>query len=520
MTTKAQQALLEQIQQLKESQPAAAQRPGQLPKETRAAAEATPSATPEANIDEILDRINNLGEEPEGETESEDLLNLSQQGHVADPHEPSQGFAGVPEAGGSHGFFPQEPKTLREASLSRSACEELILKFLLASGENNGQAVADQTKLPFPIVNDLLRGLKDSQLVHYRGANQLNDYTCELTDSGRDRARRYSDRCSYYGAAPVSLRAYRESVAAQSLTHQRPKEADLLRAFEDLLIDTRMLVKLGAAVNSGKGMFLFGYPGNGKTSIAERVTKAFGETIWIPRSVGIGGEIIRIFDPSQHEEIPYDCGDDIISEQKIDQRWVQIRRPTIIVGGELTMDNLELTTNHATGINEAPVQMKSNCGTLVIDDFGRQRMTTDELLNRWIVPLEKRYDFLNLPSGTKVQVPFDQLVVFSTNLEPKDLVDDAFLRRIPYKIEVENPTEQNFRKLFEIMCPKFGFQYSEKAMDYLLNKHYKKTDRPLRCCHPRDILLQMRNYCLYTETPMQLTPELFDFAAENYFSIV
>ena len=184
------------------------------------------------------------------------------------------------------------------------------------------------------------------------------------------------------------------------------------------------------------------------------------------------------------------------------------------------MDNLELGVNESTGINEAPMQLKSNCGTLVIDDFGRQRMTTDELLNRWIVPLEKRYDFLNLPSGKKVQVPFDQLVVFSTNLEPKDLVDDAFLRRIPYKIEVENPTEAEFRQLFKIMCGVMDFECHDAALTYLIEKHYKHENRPFRCCHPRDLLLQIKNYCLYMQKPCTLTKENFDFAAANYFAVM
>jgi predicted ATPase with chaperone activity len=174
--------------------------------------------------------------------------------------------------------------------------------------------------------------------------------------------------------------------------------------------------------------------------------------------LGVDGEIIRLFDPMNHEECPLAKGEGLLDQSKIDKRWVRIRRPTIVVGGELTMDNLEVSLNTSTGISEAPVQLKSNCGTLVIDDFGRQRMSTDELLNRWIVPLEKRYDFLNLPNGKKIQVPFDQLIVFSTNLEPRDLVDDAFLRRIPYKIQITDPSEQEFHDLFKMMAPKMGFE--------------------------------------------------------------
>ncbi len=268
------------------------------------------------------------------------------------------------------------------------------------------------------------------------------------------------------------------------------------------------------------GCFYIGAPGNGKTSIAERVTKAFGQYLWIPRAIGVDGEIIRLYDPSNHEEAPLDSRGGLIDNRKIDKRWIRIRRPTIVVGGELTMDNLEVTLNTATGISEAPMQLKSNCGTLVIDDFGRQRMSTDELLNRWIVPLEKRYDYLNLASGKKIQVPFDQLIIFSTNLEPKDLVDDAFLRRIPYKIEVVDPTEDEFRSLFEMMCPKLGFEYRSEPIDYVVTQHYKQSQRPFRCCQPRDLLLQVRNFCLFHNLPLELTNEYFDFAVENYFAVM
>lgn len=221
-----------------------------------------------------------------------------------------------------------------------------------------------------------------------------------------------------------------------------------------------------------------------------------------------------------HEEAPVQEFEGLLDNRRIDHRWIRIRRPTIVVGGELTMDSLEVTLNTATNVSEAPVQLKSNCGTLVIDDFGRQRMTTDELLNRWIVPLEKRYDYLNLASGKKLQVPFDQLIIFSTNLEPKDLVDDAFLRRIPYKIEVTDPAESDFRELFKIMAPHLGVAYEEKALDYLVDTHYKQVGRPMRCCQPRDLLLQIRNYCRYVNREPVMSPENFDFAVENYFAVM
>lgn len=417
-------------------------------------------------------------------------------------------------------FLPRAPRTLEDAGLSETAVEELIVRFLLARGEAAGRLIAAQVRLPFLLVEPILNRLKYEQMTAYRGANSVNDYIHVLTEQGRERARQYNLRTTYFGAAPVRLEDYCQAIKLQSVETQRPKRDELLHAFKDLLIDKRMLTKLGPAVNSGRGMFLYGYPGNGKTSIAERITLAFGKYIWIPRAITIDGEIMRIYDPMNHEPAPLARSEGYLNDSGIDERWIRIYRPTIIAGGELTMDMLEVRRDRETNINEAPLQLKSNCGVLVIDDFGRQRMRVDELLNRWIVPLEKRYDFLNMSSGKKIQVPFDQLVIFSTNLQPKDLVDDAFLRRIPYKIEVENPSEMAFRKLFEIMCPRIGIPYKSQLVDYLIERHYRPVNRPFRNCHPRDLLLQVKNYCLYLDLPLELKEEYIDFACENYFSIM
>jgi len=307
---------------------------------------------------------------------------------------------------------------------------------------------------------------------------------------------------------------------AQSVANQTIKEEDLKRAFTDLIINQRMLDRLGPAINSGRGMFLFGPPGNGKTSIAERVTKAFGSAIWIPKSLGFDGDIVRLYDPEVHHLVEDESKAGLLDLSGVDQRWVRIERPTVVAGGELTMDELEVTQNLQTKICEAPLQLKSNCGTLVIDDFGRQQMPIQDLLNRWIVPLEKRFDYLNLPSGKKVQVPFDQLMIFSTNLEPKDLVDGAFLRRIPYKIEVPDPSPDEFYRLFELMAPLTGFEFDKDVVDDLIERHYKQANRPFRSCQPRDLLSQVKNHCSYKGLPKKLTPEGFDFAVENYFSML
>lgn len=394
------------------------------------------------------------------------------------------------------------------------------MRFLLAGGESAGRQIAEQLKLPFRMIEPILERLKSDQSVAYRRGTETGDYVYVLTEAGRAIARGLTKDCTYYGACPVSLEDYRASVKAQTVEGQHPRREDLEKAFSDLLIDPAMLTRLGPAVNSGRGMFLYGYPGNGKTSIAERVTSSFGRYVWIPRAVEIEGEIMRVFDRMNHEVCPPELPQGLLDQSGFDKRWVRIKRPTIVAGGELTMDMLEVQGDAESNISEAPLQLKSNCGTLVIDDFGRQKMSVDQLLNRWIVPLEKRFDFLNMRSGKKVQVPFDQLVVFSTNLEPKDLVDDAFLRRIPYKIEVCDPSEAHFRQLFEIMCGVLKVPYRPEPIDYLIKRHYLPVSRPFRNCQPRDLLLQVRNYCYYLGRPVELREEYFDFAVDTYFSIM
>ena len=466
---------------------------------------------PDAKISEVLKRIGELtGNDAKGP-----LASPPGAGEAA-----QSGGVVATVVDGAEEFVPIEPVTIRDAGLNDSEVEALILKYLLARGDCSGRECAEQVKLPFILLEPLLRQLKYDQLLVYRGAAPMNDYVYQLTDIGRERARRFMDHCTYFGSTPVALNDYITSVKRQSLEKLNPTEDDLRRAFGDILISDRMLRRLGPAINSGRGMFLFGKAGNGKTTIAERVTKAFGQYIWIPRSLGVDGEVIRLFDPVNHEECPLPANTGLIDQSRIDRRWVRIRRPTIIVGGELTMDNLEVTLNRSTGISEAPLQLKSNCGTLVVDDFGRQKMSIDTLLNRWIVPLEKRFDYLNLANGKKIQVPFDQLIIFSTNLEPRDLVDEAFLRRIPYKIEVIDPTEQEFRDLVKMMCNRLGFTYDEGPVTYLIETHYKKTNRPFRCCQPRDLLQQVKNYCLFRKVTPKLSDDYFDLACENYFAVM
>lgn len=477
-----------------------------------------PQAGEQKRLDELLDRIHQLTADCHGGIVGASSCPADAPAQPAPPQPTEPPIA--PTRKLAREWTPEEPASLLEGDLTDSEVEALILKLLTSRSEATGRFIAENVRLPFRLIDPLLQTMKQDRLVAHKGAAMMNDYIYQPTELGRERGKKLSEHCTYFGSAPVTLKDYIDSVAKQTIADQSPSEDDLHRAFEDLLIDKRMLRRLGPAINSGRGLFLYGAPGNGKTSIAERVTKAFGQYVWIPRALGIDGEIMRLFDPSMHEEAPLEIEDGLIDSRRIDQRWVRIRRPTIVVGGELTMDSLEVTLNTVTNVSEAPVQLKSNCGTLVIDDFGRQRMTTDELLNRWIVPLEKRYDFLNLSSGKKIQVPFDQLIIFSTNLEPRDLVDDAFLRRIPYKIEVTDPEETAFRKLFEIMAPIVGVEYNQQALEYLIDTHYKPTNRPMRCCQPRDLLLQIRNITRYVGEPPVMTPENFDAAVDNYFAVM
>jgi len=430
------------------------------------------------------------------------------------------GAAADPQSAPQEKFLPMAPRSLEEAGLTESEVEALILKYLLQARTASGTEIAQQVALPFPVLEKLLSQMKQNRLVVYKSIASLHDYVYELTEHGSALGRHCAERCTYFGAAPVSLADYAAAVAAQSIHRLKVQPADVRNAFSDLTLSDAMLQRVGRAVCSGKGLFLYGAPGNGKTCIAERITKAYGLSVWIPRALNAFGEVIRLFDPSNHIPLPISEGNSLLANEKIDQRWVRIQRPTIIVGGELTMDSLEIRTERHTGISEAPLQLKSNCGTLVIDDFGRQRIAPAKLLNRWIVPLEKQYDFLALTSGRKIQVPFDQFVIFSTNLEPRDLVDEAFLRRIPYKIDVSDPSEDEFRKLSAALAAKARVAYAPEDYNYLIEHCYRSTGRAMRFCHARDLLHQIEIYYDFLGEPPRLSREAIEASASNYFSMV
>jgi hypothetical protein len=417
-------------------------------------------------------------------------------------------------------FQPVQPRSLEQAGLGESLVESLLCKRLLAVGRDSGRGLAEHLCLSFGLLEEVYQRLRTRQVLAHRGAAALNDYVYVLTDQGRESAQHLLAACAYQGAAPVPLSDYVNSVEAQTILAETPRRAQLEEAFSDISVPPDLFARLGPAISSGAGLFLYGAPGNGKTTLAERITHAFGQEIWIPKVVLVEGELIKLYDPAYHAPVGAAQGKQLLSRDSHDARWVKVRRPTVMVGGELTMDSLELRHNDKANVSEAPLQMKSNGGSLLIDDFGRQRMNPVELLNRWIIPLEKRYDFLTLASGKKIQVPFDQLILFSTNLEPRDLVDEAFLRRIPFKINVADPDDEEFHRLFRLACSQFQCEYDPDAVEHLLEQHYRPQNRPRRRCHPRDLLLQIHCHCAYSDLPMRMAPELMALAAQSYFTVV
>lgn len=417
-------------------------------------------------------------------------------------------------------FRPGEPATLEQAGLDDGLIEGLVVKHLYNSPGSSGRSLAHEIGLRPSIIQPFLEDLKMRRLAIHRSAAAMGDFYYELTEEGRALARDLQKDSRYAGSAPVPLDQYIVSVKAQAISTEHPRRSQLAGAFADLLVPGELVDRIGPAMTHGKGMFMFGPPGNGKTSLAERITRAYGSTIYIPFAIFAGGQIIQIFDPAVH--IPVDESDvhPGLSANRLDRRWIRCRRPTVVVGGELTLEALDIVYDEVDGVCEAPIQLKANGGTLVIDDFGRQRCRPDELLNRWIVPLEKQVDYIALPGGRKESFPFECLLIFSTNMEPRDLVDEAFLRRIPYKIEVTGPSDAIFRELCERQAKDLDLRIEPGALDYLISEHFEKIGRATRYCHPRDLMLQIHNLCRFRETPRIVDQANLDAAVKLYFSVL
>jgi hypothetical protein len=411
------------------------------------------------------------------------------------------------------------PRLLDDTGLTAEQVEQLIVK-TLHGGESSGLALAEQLRLPYTILEPLIERARAEWLVEVRGSTGPGSagYRYALTDAGRDRAQRHFDNSQYVGPAPVPLTQYAAYMTALTAARGYIDRERLRHGFGHLVVSDSMLEMLGPAVNAGKALFLYGPPGNGKTVIAEGLGHTLGGDMYVPHAVDVGGQTIKIFDPIVHESLeePVDSASVVVAAS-YDRRWVRIKRPVVMVGGELTLEMLELAFNPTGKFYEAPAQLKANGGVFLVDDFGRQRVRPQDLLNRWIVPLESRFDYLTLHTGKKFQVPFDVLIVFATNLDPESLADEAFLRRIPYKIAVGDPTVDEFTRIFELNCQRRNMRFHQVMVAYLQRRHYGPAGRPLRACHPRDLLDQIAALCRYRGIQPVITRELIDAACKSYF---
>jgi len=425
-------------------------------------------------------------------------------------------------------FIPIAPRSIEETGLSVGFLSDLVLKVLYFEGYISGHEVAEAIKLPFKNITDrILEFLKRDRLIEVKGSSggtyAESAYEYVITGKGIERAREIMDRGQYAGPAPVSLQSYKNAIRKQALEDVIIGPDNVRQALSHLVLSDAVLNQIGPAINSGRSIFLFGDPGNGKTSIAEAIGFMIlqGE-MYIPYAVEVNGQVIQIFDIINHKLAPNEPSSPLgmgkISESpRLDRRWVRIRRPVITAGGELTLESLDLSWDNTRKYYEAPLQMKANGGMLLIDDFGRQRVHPRDLLNRWIVPLEKRFDYLTLQTGNAIEIPFEMLIIFATNLEPQDLVDEAFLRRIRHKIQVQDPTFDEYREIFRQVARSKNIPYDEQALAYLLQEYYVKPNRPLRSCHPRDILDQLTDIARFEGIPPRLTKELIDRACSGYF---
>ena len=416
---------------------------------------------------------------------------------------------------------PPAPASQEDCGLSLDMLVQLALKTLLLSGEATGTQLASRLGLPFRAVEPALDVLKTQRQCEISGGAMLGSsaYQYRITDAGRTRAALFLEHNHYVGRAPVPLEQYRRYMLAfHDSVRLQATRARVKQAFSHLVLSDHVLDQIGPAINAGHSMFVYGPPGNGKTVIAHAIRNLLVGELAIPHALEVEGNIIRVFDPVNHEPLPQPMsGDSLDGGARFDQRWVRCRRPAVIVGGELTLNALDLSFTPSMGFYRAPIQVVANGGVLVIDDFGRQACAPRDLLNRWIVPLESRVDYMSLQTGQKFEVPFTALVVFATNLKPSDLLDEAFLRRIQYKISAESPTVQEFIRIFERYCLERGLDFDRRLPEQLLQEYYRPRRIPLRGCQPRDLIEHALARADYLDEPRRLTYELLAAACDSYF---
>ncbi|MGH7631771.1 MAG: ATP-binding protein [Gemmatimonadales bacterium] len=420
---------------------------------------------------------------------------------------------------------PPMPETLAATGLGAEYVIDLLLKTLYVQGVRTGQQLVETIRLPFTFVDDQLLTLQQRRFVEVRGTtgHSRGGYLFDLTGAGRDRAREALASSQYVGPAPVPLDQYREWTMRQSISRVHIAREGVRAGFQGMVITNSTLEMLGPAINSAKSLFLYGAPGNGKTMIAETIARLLGGTLYIPYATEVDGQIIVLYDPVYHHEVPQEdtsAGDGpewLKTAPEYDRRYVQVARPVVITGGELTLDQLDLQYDRHTKMYQAPFQLKANGGVLILDDFGRQRIPPRDLLNRWIVPLEKRIDFLTLHTGGRFPVPFDTLLVFSTNLKPSDLVEEAFMRRIHYKLHVHGPTPEEYTEIFRRCCAERNIPFEDWAVPHMYAEYYGRRGIAPRNCHPRDVLDHFIDMTRYLETDRRLTRDLLDRASLSYF---
>jgi hypothetical protein len=409
---------------------------------------------------------------------------------------------------------PASPKTVRDTGLSLSFVADLIMKHIIFMGEFKLGDVAERVKLPITVVDSVMDVLKRDRMVEVKGGTGYATvtYTFKISEQGKIRSSELLDICHYAGPAPVTLDAYRTMVEHQTVKSTIISDEEIKAAFSHLILSDGLLKRFGPAICSGKAMFVYGPPGNGKTAIAETIGRVLPDEVYIPYAITVGGQIISMYDPVNH--VPVEADQDA---DDVDQRWVKIRRPVIMTGGELSMRMLDLDFNPIAKYYEASLQMKANNGIFIADDFGRQQVNPQILLNRWIVPLDRNVDYMTLHTGMKFAIPFDMLVIFSTNIEPRELVDEAFLRRIRYKIKIDHPSGKEYEAIFRRVCETNQIPFDKDVFEYLMEHYYRRLGISLNACHPRDIVDHIiDNAHFYMHAP-ELTREGVDTAWQNYF---